>query len=601
MTYHLPSVVAIAALTAFAILLGAAVLRKFRGEFPGSAIAVLFSLCIAASVAAALLGIYPLGGIRQNLYLGPVIFLASGGAIYWIVGSLSALTRRAWLAPALTVAAVGAIALAGVAAIRQDRPYDSDRNLETIFAFLEEQVEEEDAVFVIASYIVHPMKLYQGEKPNYHYGKAGFCRVFEECLREMDGSAVSLPNRIFMVHPRKSTWEVLELLGEKVSVEPVMTDGHFNVSLITNAKELFEPEYGTVVSGEPVIRSTFDVYLSENTLTYVREPCTRADTEATFLLHLYPADVNDLPDRRKKHEFDNLDFDFNSHGVIFNGKCIARISLPQYDITTISAGQYVPVAGGYNHLWEGEFPISLIANVEAAVRSAEPIIRSTFDMYLSENTLTYVREPCAPADTEATFLLHLYPVDLNDLPDRRKQHGFDNLDFDFNSRGAIYDGKCMARISLPQYDIATISAGQYVPVAGDYNHLWKGEFPISLIANVEAAVRSAEPIIRSTFDVYLHENTLAYVREPCAPADTEATFLIHLYPVDVNDLPDRRKKHGFDNLDFNFDRRGATFDGKCMANVPLPKYDIATINIGQYVPVDGGYNHLWEGEIRFER
>ena len=38
----------------------------------------------------------------------------------------------------------------------------------------------------------------------------------------------------------------------------------------------------STLSGEPVIRSTFDVYVSEDALVYVKEPCARADTEANF-------------------------------------------------------------------------------------------------------------------------------------------------------------------------------------------------------------------------------------------------------------------------------------------------------------------------------
>ena len=110
-----------------------------------------------------------------------------------------------------------------------------------------------------------------------------------------------------------------------------------------------------------------------------------------------------------------------------------------------------------------------------------------------------------------------------------------------------------------------------------------------------------EPVIRSTFDMYLSDNTLTYVKEPCAPADTEAWFFLALYPVDVNDLPDHRKQHGFDNLDFHFDQRGVILDGRCMAAAALPEYDIARVSTGQYVPVPGGYNHLWEGEIRLEQ
>ncbi len=121
------------------------------------------------------------------------------------------------------------------------------------------------------------------------------------------------------------------------------------------------------------------------------------------------------------------------------------------------------------------------------------------------------------------------------------------------------------------------------------------------MARLARLIRDSKPAIRSTFDVYLSENTLTYVKEPCVRADTEAMFFLHVIPTDVNDLPDGRKQHGFDNLDFRFDGRGVTFDGRCIVKVPLPEYDIAEISTGQYVPVDGGYDHIWEGEIRLER
>ncbi len=121
-------------------------------------------------------------------------------------------------------------------------------------------------------------------------------------------------------------------------------------------------------------------------------------------------------------------------------------------------------------------------------------------------------------------------------------------------------------------------------------------------------IRDSEPVIRSTFDVYLSENTLTYVKETCARADTEAWFFLALYPVDVNDLPDHRRQHGFDNLDFNFygsglmfDGSGVIFDGICMVTAALPEYDIARIFTGQVRVVEGGFNHLWEGEIRLEQ
>ncbi len=77
------------------------------------------------------------------------------------------------------------------------------------------------------------------------------------------------------------------------------------------------------------------------------------------------------------------------------------------------------------------------------------------------------------------FFLHLRPVDINDLPSYRQEHGFDNLDFSFEQHGLLSGGRCLARVALPEYAIAAIRTGQYVPVADGSNQLWDGE--ISLV------------------------------------------------------------------------------------------------------------------------
>ncbi len=295
---------------------------------------------------------------------------------------------------------------------------------------------------------------------------------------------------------------------------------------------------------------------------------------------------------------------FDSLNVVWTRDGIARFLT---DPEQLAPGTSMPPSG------IGEAEARAIADyldslnhLSRLIRDSQPAIRSDWDVYLSENTLVYVKEPCAPADTEAMFFLALYPVDVNDLPDDSKQYGFDNLDFDFYWFGGVFDGRCMATVALPEYDTTRISTGQYVGVEGGTKHLWEGEFlnPAlrnELIAKAKSdyeAVVSGEPVIRSDWDVYLSEDTLVYVKEPCAPADTEAWFFLALYPVDVNDLPDDSKQYGFDNLDFDFDQRGAILDGRCTATVALPEYDIARVSTGQYVPVEGGYNHPWEGEIQ---
>ena len=90
--------------------------------------------------------------------------------------------------------------------------------------------------------------------------------------------------------------------------------------------------------------------------------------------------------------------------------------------------------------------------------------------------LVYAREPCARADTEAMFFLHLDPVDINDLPDHRKQYGFDNLDFDFEGHGMRIDGRCMATVALPGYDIIRIRTSQYT-IGKDW--IWGGSFDVA--------------------------------------------------------------------------------------------------------------------------
>ena len=121
-----------------------------------------------------------------------------------------------------------------------------------------------------------------------------------------------------------------------------------------NITELKEVERIIEDAGDPVVRAKFDVYLWESLLVYFKEPCAPADISGTFFLHLIPADSDDLPENRQKYEFDNLDFNFAQVGGISGGKCVARVFLPDYPITGIRTGQYIPDSG---QVWKAEFPV----------------------------------------------------------------------------------------------------------------------------------------------------------------------------------------------------------------------------------------------------
>ena len=110
-----------------------------------------------------------------------------------------------------------------------------------------------------------------------------------------------------------------------------------------------------------------------------------------------------------------------------------------------------------------------------------------------------------------------------------------------------------------------------------------------------AALAARGPAVRSVYDLYLDGRTLAYVKSPCAREETAARFFLHVVPVNLDDLPDGRKRWGFDNLDFSFERDGVRLDDVCMTSARLPAYPIAEIETGQFA----GDGRIWDGEIRF--
>ena len=354
----------------------------------------------------------------------------------------------------------------------------------------------------------------------------------------------------------------------------------------------------------PVISADFDVYHSNGQLTYIKEDCNRADTRTMFFLHLTPHNADDLPHERRELGFDNLDFSFQERRRWVLGKCVAAIGLPDYDIAYISTGQYIYDAGT---VWGGKFPLDATdaalesARSEYAAATAGTLLaRGVFDVYRDGNRLTYIKENCGPADTQPRFYLHITPWEVSDLPSGRRGYGFDSVNFELVHHGALFDGKCMATVELPHYNIATVKTGQFTSGGGN---VWAVEFALDVPQAViesrraeYAAVTAGTPLIRNVFDVYRNGNRLTYVKENCRAMDTQARFYLHLISQDVHDLPPDRQQHGFDNLNFDFVEQGAMFDGKCLATVELPDYEIATIQTGQFTP-DG--SRIWQAEFPY--
>ena len=238
------------------------------------------------------------------------------------------------------------------------------------------------------------------------------------------------------------------------------------------------------------------------------------------------------------------------------------------------------------------------AHYNDAAANGTLLARSDFDVYAHNGALYYLKAPpCEPTDADVWFFLHIIPADLADLPADRLEHGFENLDFTFADHGARIDDKCVAARKLPRYPIERIRTGQYIK---DDGLLWGAD--IDLAAHTAASVVHdgilagdyGPPVAQSHFDLYLSGNSLAYLKEPCAPGDTAPHFFLHIFPADLAALPADRRELGFANLDFQFADHGADIGGKCVASRDLPPYPIERIRTGQFVSGEG---RVWSAEF----
>ena len=103
-----------------------------------------------------------------------------------------------------------------------------------------------------------------------------------------------------------------------------------------------------------------------------------------------------------------------------------------------------------------------------------PAARAHYDVYFdaARGALTYARAPCVRADSRARFFLHVVPVDADDLPGDRVRDGYDNRDFNLPEQ-ALFDGKCLAAVRLPEYAVDHVRTGQTERKDGVWTPLWE--------------------------------------------------------------------------------------------------------------------------------
>ena len=365
--------------------------------------------------------------------------------------------------------------------------------------------------------------------------------------------------------------------------------------------------YDALISGGAAASvAWYNLHLTKHRLVYVKEPCVEEDLAGWFYLNIYPMDAADLPEYWQSRGHEHRGFSVNDYGAVRDGRCLAAFPLPDYRIARLEAGQRNPPENWQSPLWQATFPAYTKARAAdwaayyARLTAGEPAGRANgFEVYLGDSELVYAKAPCTAADTAARFFRYIVPRDPAEFPEWLREQGYDWREFGFGEYGAMFDGKCLAVLPLPElpgYRIARIVAGQHTGMGA----LWEVDFPAINGGTAghwrrwHKRTTNDAPAAASDFAVYLGEGELLYAKAPCAAADTEATFFLHLIPQNLADLPEWRRGHDFDNLDFEFGPNGAVFDGRCLAAVPLPEYGISRIRTGQYVPEAGA---LWEVEF----
>ncbi len=155
---------------------------------------------------------------------------------------------------------------------------------------------------------------------------------------------------------------------DRVESGALLTPGNewmflYGPASIDDLVESYRAVYRRVVSsGDPVARSHFDVYLGDDALTFVREPCVREDVNRGVTLRVVPEDLKDMPIWRRLLQYisDHVVFQSTQLPMLFEEKCIAVFLFPDFPVSRIMAIQNPRLSrdSSHRHGWKVEIPAS---------------------------------------------------------------------------------------------------------------------------------------------------------------------------------------------------------------------------------------------------
>ena len=229
-------------------------------------------------------------------------------------------------------------------------------------------------------------------------------------------------------------------------------------------------------------------WLLENRLLFVtRRPCRRGEKITRFVARLHAGEGDSVRGGRSPSE---QRIDFNSRSITQYkccDDCIWPLPLPHLEFDRMVAGQLVD--GRLRWMAEMRFAAgrhvstdTLFDDSAAAYRAKyaawmrRPSERSGggkgWSVRLADGVVAYTKAPCVWAHDEPRFLLHAFPQGA--LREERRVSGFENLDFDFDEGGVVFDDKCLVERPLPSYALRALRTGQFGP---NGEVLWRVSIP----------------------------------------------------------------------------------------------------------------------------
>ena len=104
------------------------------------------------------------------------------------------------------------------------------------------------------------------------------------------------------------------------------------------ASEPYRLAYETVSRGTPAVRSAYDVYVVDDGLAYLKEPCDATDTGDVLGVYVTPADIGDLPPHLHLYGYLGRAYPFGRFGVRFGDRCLIRVPLPRFPVASVRTG-----------------------------------------------------------------------------------------------------------------------------------------------------------------------------------------------------------------------------------------------------------------------